>query len=94
MPAATAPIRPLAWEPPYASGGALKGQRDQKKKKRVYSLDGCACSEAVYLSGLPAYPSCPLSKTVSTSFFPLLGHPSHVPLPFPNPFTCSTPNKH
>ena len=25
--AATAPIRPLAWEPPYAAGGALKRQK-------------------------------------------------------------------
>ena len=27
-PAATAPIRPLAWEPPYAAGAALKKKRD------------------------------------------------------------------
>ena len=32
--AATAPIRPLAWEPPYAEGVALKRQKDQKKKKK------------------------------------------------------------
>ena len=32
-PAATAPIRPLAWEPPYAMGAALKRQKDQKEKK-------------------------------------------------------------
>ena len=31
MPAATAPTRPLAWEPPGATGAALK--KDQKKKK-------------------------------------------------------------
>ena len=30
-PAAVAPIRPLAWEPPYASGAALKRQKDQNK---------------------------------------------------------------
>ena len=29
---ATAPIRPLAWEPPYAVGAALKRQKVQKKK--------------------------------------------------------------
>ena len=29
--AATAPIRPLAWEPPYAAGAALKRQKDKKK---------------------------------------------------------------
>ena len=30
---ATAPISPLAWEPPYAAGVAPKRQKDQKKKK-------------------------------------------------------------
>ena len=32
-PAATALIRPLAWEPPYALGAALKSQKAKKKKK-------------------------------------------------------------
>ena len=31
--AATAPIRPLAWEPPYATGVALEKAKRQKKKK-------------------------------------------------------------
>ena len=31
-PAATALIRSLAWEPPYAAGAAIK--KDQKKKKK------------------------------------------------------------
>ena len=30
--AATAPIRPLAWEPAYAKGAARKRQKDQKTK--------------------------------------------------------------
>ena len=30
-PAAVAPIRPLAWEPPYAAGAALKRQKTKKK---------------------------------------------------------------
>ena len=33
-PAATAPIRPLAWEPPYATGAALEETKRQKKKKK------------------------------------------------------------
>ena len=33
-PAATAPIQPLAWEPPYATGAVLKRQKDKKKKKK------------------------------------------------------------
>ena len=32
-PAATAPIGPLAWEPLYAMGAALKGQKTKKKQK-------------------------------------------------------------
>ena len=32
-PAATAPIRPLAWEPPYASEAAQEISKRQKKKK-------------------------------------------------------------
>jgi len=33
--AAVAPIGPLAWEPPYAAGVALKRQKDKKKKNAV-----------------------------------------------------------
>ena len=32
--AAVAPIRPLAWEPPYGTGVALKRQKDKRKEKR------------------------------------------------------------
>ena len=32
---ATAPTGPLAWEPPYASGVALKRQKDKKKKSNA-----------------------------------------------------------
>ena len=31
---ATAPIRPLAWEPPYATGAALEKAKRQRKKKQ------------------------------------------------------------
>ena len=34
--AATAPIRPLAWEPPYAEGVALKAKKIRPKKKSLY----------------------------------------------------------
>ena len=36
--AAIAPIRPLAWEPPYASGAALKRTTKKKKKKSTIKL--------------------------------------------------------
>ena len=33
MPVAAALIGPIAWEPPYATGAALKRQKIQKEKK-------------------------------------------------------------
>ena len=33
-PAARAPIRPLAWEPPYAAEAAQENGKNTKKKKR------------------------------------------------------------
>ena len=33
-PVAAAPIRPLAWDPPYAVGAALEKAKRQKKKKK------------------------------------------------------------
>ena len=33
-PETTAPNRPLAWEPPYAMGAALKRQKKRKEKKK------------------------------------------------------------
>jgi len=33
-PAATTPIRPLAWETPYAAGAALKGEKTKKEQQQ------------------------------------------------------------
>ena len=42
-PSATAPIRPLAWEPPCAAGAALEMAKRQKKKKKKKKKKGlCA----------------------------------------------------
>ena len=38
-PAATAPIRPLAWEPPHATGAAQEMVKRQKKKERKKHLE-------------------------------------------------------
>ena len=37
-PAATAPIRPLAWELPYAVGVALENTKRQNKKQQKKSI--------------------------------------------------------
>ena len=36
--AAAAPIPPLPWEPPYATGAALKSKKKKKKKKSFLNL--------------------------------------------------------
>ena len=38
-PAATAPIRPLTWEPPYAMGAGLEKTKRQKEKRNKEILD-------------------------------------------------------
>ena len=38
-PAAVAPVRPLVWEPPYASGAALKSQKKNPKNKQKRRKD-------------------------------------------------------
>ena len=37
--AATAPIRPLAWEPPYAATVAQEMAKRQKNKKQTFSVE-------------------------------------------------------
>ena len=37
-PVATAPIEPLAWEPPYAEGAALEKAKSQKNKQKKRSF--------------------------------------------------------
>ena len=39
-PAAVVPIGPLAWEPPYAAGVALKSKQKQKQKQSLLYLWG------------------------------------------------------
>ena len=38
-PAAVAPIGPLAWEPPYAVGAALKKEKEEEKKDKMTFTD-------------------------------------------------------
>ena len=50
-PVATALIGPLAWDPPYAVGAALKRQKDQKKKERN-ETPPCSMQFEVYSADL------------------------------------------
>ena len=59
-PAATAPIRPLAWEPPYAARQALEKAKKKKKKielKKHQITLHCAVTMQIpssFLASLPA----------------------------------------
>ena len=46
--ATAAPVRPLAWEPPYAMGAALKRQK-KKKKKKTKKRKPCSFSQKDYI---------------------------------------------
>ena len=54
-PVAAAPIRPLAWEPPYAAGVALekakKKQKTKKKTKKITSASTLTWLEARFFLG-------------------------------------------
>ena len=41
-PAAAAPIQPLAWELPYASGVALKRKKEKEKEQLVLTQSSCS----------------------------------------------------
>ena len=51
-PAATAAIRLLAWEPPYAEGGAVKRQKKKKeernKRKLIVEKNNCFGNHGFY----------------------------------------------
>ena len=62
---AAAPIRPLAWEPPYASGAALeKAKKDKKKKKKKGEVEACLRRLGKQMAGLGF--ECPSLCSVST----------------------------
>ena len=54
-PAAAAPIRPLAWEPPYATGAALKKKKTKNtqhlsnlRKKRPFRICNSLCADSTF----------------------------------------------
>ena len=56
-PAATAPVRPLAWEPSHATGVALKRHKNKNKNKKKKVLEGVptAAQWAKTLTGVVAW---------------------------------------
>ena len=58
---ATAPIRPLPWEPPYAAGAPQEKAKKKKKrkKKKTVSLAGSVSSSLLFaLSAEPKLFTC------------------------------------
>jgi len=71
-PAATALIRPLAWEPPCASGAALWRQKTKKKKKKKMPLWVLPIQFLIYLiRHLSSFPVTFYSNYGSLAFNPL-----------------------
>ena len=54
-PVATAPIRPLAWEPPYAAGVALEKAKRPKKKKKEKKKERKKESRVEVIQGMRAF---------------------------------------
>ena len=84
---ATAPIRPLAWEPPYALGEALEKAKRQKKKKKVLFWKFKWALENNFTLPLIAKST---SSTIPPFFWPCLGHvevfkPKIKPMPQQQP---------
>ena len=75
--AATAPIGPLAWEPSYATGVAIKRQKTKKKKKKKTECGGKFLFQYVESKEL-GFGSYSIPQTVSASC-PLVSHLS-IPL--------------
>ena len=61
-PAAVALIRPLAWEPQYATGAALKGQKIKKKKKTPIQVESQPCPSVNMLPKDPMVTQPPRDK--------------------------------
>ena len=47
--AATAPIRPPAWEPPYATGAPLKRQKTKKKNRDKKTVEKISETKSYFL---------------------------------------------
>ena len=73
--AATGPIRPLAWEPLYATDVALKRQKTKKKKIYLiceYLLHGR--HSARYFANIPSNPYSKAVRLVTLPPFHMLGN--------------------
>ena len=62
-PGATALIRPLVWEPPYARGAALEKTKKRKKEKKGinHKYEGLFLDSLFYFTGLNV---CPYANTM------------------------------
>ena len=77
-PAAAAPLRPLAWAPPYAAGAALKSKK--QKNRDIQEEHGAGQSWAQ--GGWAPRAECPLEGYERNSES---GNPGRSPAPAPSP---------
>ena len=70
--AAVALIRPLVWEPPYAAGAALKGQKTKRKKETSRKCHKTMTNPSLFILPLENIPN---SRDSGSEACLLLPHP-------------------
>ena len=78
--AATGPIRPLAWEPPYAAGGAQEIAKRQNKKKSSRALSSAGRSARAVDARSPTILGLKRVSFPSGEYFSPLLHVLFAPL--------------
>ena len=71
--AATARIRPLAWEPPYATGAALKRKKKKERKKKKQKKTRQVCGVHINKQSERQLSTLPERSAVYPAIIPLLG---------------------
>ena len=67
-PVATAPIRPLAWEPPYAAGAAQEKAKRQKKRICIMGVSTVKAHLSSYRARDKESPICTMEKDSGAHF--------------------------
>ena len=77
--AAIAPIRPLAWKPPYATSAALKSKKKKKKKKKQRKKENYFGDDKIHLLVISLICVLPGKKTCFfLSHISVLSHSSRT----------------
>ena len=82
---ATAPIRPLDWEPPYAMGAALEKTKRQEKKKKKTNLSNICGPSTTFPWKFPGEILTFCDQDIVILWYPWGFHGSRSSHGYPNP---------